>query len=201
MPTSNLCPECGALLPDAEPGAYCAACLIRGVLNDAESKTPEAVTEKPGDPIGPYKLLEKIGEGGMGAVWMAERTEPVRQRVALKVIKQGMDSGQVLARFENEQQAVAMMDHPNLAKFIEAGTTPTGRPYFVMQFVKGIPITKFCDEQCLTIRERLELFVPVCQAIQHAHQKGIVHRDISPSNVLVALHDDRPIPMVIDFGI
>ena len=144
------------------------------------------VTEKPGDTIGPYKLLQQIGEGGMGVVYMAEQTEPVERRVALKIIKPGMDTRQVIARFEAERQALAMMDHPNIAKVLDAGTTDTGRPYFVMELVKGVPITEYCDQQHLTPRERLELFVPVCQAIQHAHQKGIIHRDIKPSNVLVA---------------
>ena len=157
--------------------------------------------EQPGDRIGRYKLLEKIGEGGMGAVWMAEQVEPVRRRVALKVIKQGMDSGRVLARFEAERQALALMDHPNIAKVLDAGSTPAGRPFFVMELVKGAPITRFCDQQQLSIRERLELFRPVCQAVQHAHQKGIIHRDLKPGNVLVALHDGRPVPMVIDFGV
>jgi serine/threonine protein kinase len=137
----------------------------------------------------------------MGTVWMAEQTEPVRRMVALKVIKPGMDSTNVLARFEAERQALAMMDHANIAKVFEAGATPSGRPYFVMELVKGIPITTFCDERRLSIRERLELFMPVCQAIQHAHQKGVIHRDIKPSNVLVALYDGTPVPKVIDFGI
>jgi serine/threonine protein kinase len=159
------------------------------------------VTEQPSDRIGRYKLLEKIGEGGMGIVWMAEQTEPVRRRVALKVIRQGMDSARVLAHFEAERQALALMDHPNIARVLDADATSSGRPYFVMELVKGIPITKFCDEQRLSIRERLEMFMLVCQAIQHAHQKGIIHRDIKPSNVLVALYDGKPVPKVIDFGV
>jgi serine/threonine protein kinase len=150
---------------------------------------------------GRYKLLEAIGEGGMGAVFMAQQTEPVRRLVAVKLIKAGMDSKQVLARFEAERQALALMDHPNIAKVLDAGATDAGRPFFVMELVKGVPITKFCDQRKLTTRQRLELFVPVCQAIQHAHQKGIIHRDIKPSNVLVALYDDRPVPKVIDFGV
>ena len=137
----------------------------------------------------------------MGTVYMAEQTEPVRRTVALKLIKAGMDSRQVLARFEAERQALALMDHPNIAKVFDAGTTDAGRPYFVMELVKGIPITKFCDERRLTTRERLELAIPVCQAVQHAHQKGIIHRDIKPSNVLVALYDGKPVPKVIDFGV
>jgi serine/threonine protein kinase len=158
-------------------------------------------SENAGDRIGPYKLLEKLGEGGMGTVWMAEQREPIRRLVALKLIKPGMDSGQVLGRFEAERQALALMDHPNIARVLDAGATSEGRPYFVMELVKGVPMTKFCDEQRLSIRERLELFLPVCQAIQHAHQKAIIHRDISPSNVLVALYDGVPVPKVIDFGI
>src|SRR5262245_27082714 len=150
---------------------------------------------------GRYKLLEPIGEGGMGTVWMAQQTEPVKRLVAVKLIKPGMDSQQVLARFEAERQALALMDHPNIAKVLDAGTTDAGRPYFVMDLVKGVPITRYCDEHHLTPRQRLELFVPVCQAIQHAHQKGIIHRDIKPSNVLVALYDGKPVPKVIDFGV
>src|SRR5262249_48869440 len=158
-------------------------------------------SEGPGSVIGPYKLLEQIGEGGMGTVYMAEQEQPVRRKVAVKIIKAGMDSAQVIARFEAERQALALMDHPNIAKVLEAGTTGSGRPFFVMELVRGIPITRFCDEHQLTLRERLELFVPVCQAVQHAHQKGVIHRDLKPSNVLVALHDDKPVPQVIDFGV
>ena len=137
----------------------------------------------------------------MGAVFMAEQEEPVRRKVALKIIKPGMDSRQVIARFEAERQALALMDHPNIARVLDAGTTDTGRPYFVMELVHGVPITEYCDDNQLTPRERLELFVPVCQAIQHAHQKGIIHRDIKPSNVLVTLYDGKPVPKVIDFGV
>jgi eukaryotic-like serine/threonine-protein kinase len=155
----------------------------------------------PGTVIGPYKLLEPIGEGGMSTVFMAEQTRPVKRLVALKLIKTGMDSRQVLARFEVERQALALMDHPNIAKVFEAGATDSGRPYFVMELVKGIPITQFCDERRLSPRERLELLIPVCHAIQHAHQKGIIHRDLKPSNVLVGLYDGQPIPKVIDFGV
>ena len=159
------------------------------------------ITEGPGTVIGPYKLLQQIGEGGMGVVFMAEQTEPLQRTVALKIIKPGMDTRQVIARFEAERQAVAMMDHPNIAKVLDAGTTDSGRPYFVMELVKGVPITKYCDEKHLPLRERLELFVPVCQAVQHAHQKGIIHRDIKPTNVLVAEYDDHAVPKVIDFGV
>src|SRR5712692_3241288 len=160
-----------------------------------------APTESRATRIGPYKLLQRLGEGGMGSVWMAEQTGPVRRKVALKVIKPGMDSANVLARFEAERQALALMDNPNIAKVFDAGATEAGRPYFVMELVKGIPFTKYCDEQRLSIRERLELFIPVCQAIQHAHQKGIIHRDLKPSNVLVAQYDGQPVPKVIDFGV
>src|SRR5262245_26669760 len=157
--------------------------------------------ETPGAVVGPYKLLEVIGEGGMGTVWMAQQTEPVKRVVALKLIKAGMDSRQVIARFEAERQALALMDHVNIARVLDGGTTSAGRPYFVMELVKGVPITKYCDEHLLTPRQRLELFVPVCQAVQQAHQKGIIHRDLKPSNVLVALYDGRPVPKVIDFGV
>jgi serine/threonine protein kinase len=161
----------------------------------------EAITERPGTIIGPYKLLQQIGEGGMGVVFMAEQTEPVQRKVALKIIKPGMDSHQVIARFEAERQALALMDHPHIAKVFEAGTTKSGRPYFVMELVKGTPITRYCDEHHLTPRERLQLLLPVCQAVQHAHQKEIIHRDLKPSNVLVAEYDDRPVAKIIDFGV
>jgi tetratricopeptide (TPR) repeat protein len=157
--------------------------------------------EQPGTQIGPYKLLQEIGHGGMGVVYMAEQIEPVRRKVALKIIKPGMDTRQVIARFEAERQALSLMDHPNIAKVLDAGATDSGRPYFVMELVKGQPITEYCDEKHLTPRERLELLLPVCQAIQHAHQKGIIHRDIKPSNILVAEYDEKPVPKVIDFGV
>ena len=163
--------------------------------------TPRPAGEEPGTVIGPYKLLQQIGEGGFGTVWMAEQERPMRRRVALKIIKAGMDTREVVARFEQERQALAMMDHPNIAQVFDAGATVTGRPYFVMELVKGIPITKFCDERKLGTRERLLLFADVCSAINHAHQKGVIHRDIKPTNVMVTLHGDRPVPKVIDFGI
>jgi serine/threonine protein kinase len=150
---------------------------------------------------GKYKLIEEIGEGGMGNVWMAQQTEPVKRLVAVKLIKAGMDTRQVVARFEAERQALALMDHPHIARVLDGGATPDGRPFFVMELVKGVPITKYCDAHKLTPRERLELFVPVCQAVQHAHQKGVIHRDLKPNNVLVALYDGRPVPKVIDFGV
>jgi serine/threonine protein kinase len=159
------------------------------------------LTEGPGTIIGPYKLLEKIGEGGMACVYMAEQEKPLHRRVALKVIKLGMDTKQVIARFEAERQALAMMDHPNIARVLDAGATETGRPYFVMELVKGISITEYCDKNKLSTRERLDLFVFVCHAVEHAHQKGIIHRDLKPSNVMVTLQDGTPLPKVIDFGI
>ncbi|TWU22592.1 serine/threonine protein kinase [Bythopirellula polymerisocia] len=159
------------------------------------------LAERPGVDIGPYKLLEQIGEGGFGVVFLAEQTRPVRREVALKIVKAGMDTKEVIARFEAERQALAMMDHPNIAKVLDAGTTESGRPYFVMELVHGIPINEYCDQCKLTTRERLELFVLVCQAVQHAHQKGVIHRDIKPSNVLIAMQDGRPAPKIIDFGV
>src|SRR5690349_15079794 len=168
---------------------------------DAGPTIDHSLAERPATVIGPYKLLQQIGEGGMGTVFMAEQTQPVRRKVALKVIKAGMDSRQVIARFEAERQALAVMDHVNIARVFDAGATKAGRPYFVMELVHGVPITEYCDDHHLTPRERLELFVPVCQAIQHAHQKGIIHRDIKPSNVMVTLYDGKPVPKVIDFGV
>jgi eukaryotic-like serine/threonine-protein kinase len=159
------------------------------------------VPERPGTVIGPYKLLQQIGEGGMGTVFLAEQTHPVQRKVALKVIKAGMDSQQVIARFEAERQALALMDHVNIARVLDAGATESGRPFFVMELVHGVPITQYCDDNRLTPRQRLELFVPVCQAIQHAHHKGIIHRDVKPSNVMITLYDGKPVPKVIDFGV
>jgi serine/threonine protein kinase len=176
-----------AVPPDFEPSAT--------------ANLPSLPTEGPGMVIGPYKLIEQIGEGGMGVVYRAEQTSPVRRTVALKIIKPGMDTRQVIARFEAERQALALMDHPGIAKVLDAGATDAGRPYFVMELVKGVPITTYCDTVHLTPRERLELFIPVCQAIQHAHQKGIIHRDVKPSNVLVTMLDGKPVPKVIDFGV
>jgi serine/threonine protein kinase/tetratricopeptide (TPR) repeat protein len=164
-------------------------------------REPAMPAEKPGDKIGRYKLLQQIGEGGCGVVYMAEQEEPVRRRVALKVIKLGMDTQQVIARFEAERQALALMDHANIAKVLDAGATDAGRPYFVMELVRGIKITDYCDQANLPTRERLDLFIQVCLAIQHAHQKGIIHRDIKPSNILVTVNDGVPVPKVIDFGI
>ena len=159
------------------------------------------ISEVPGTVIGRYKLLEKIGEGGMAVVYMAEQTEPIHRKVALKIIKLGMDTKSVIARFEVERQALAMMDHPNIAKVLDAGATETGRPYFVMELVTGVSITEYCDKNNLSTKERLALFIQVCNAVQHAHQKGIIHRDIKPTNVMVTRYESRPIPKVIDFGI
>jgi serine/threonine protein kinase/Tfp pilus assembly protein PilF len=175
-------------------------------MGDPAGPRPPATTAEPlreaaGTIIGPYKLLEAIGEGGMGTVWMAEQKEPIQRRVAVKVIKAGMDSKQVLARFEAERQALALMDHPNIARVLDAGTTDAGRPFFVMELVKGTPITTYCDGQHLSVRQRLELFGDVCRAVQHAHQKGIIHRDLKPSNILVAPFDGKPVVKVIDFGV
>ncbi len=170
------------------------------VTEGQDSRAPGR-TERPGDQIGRYKLLQRIGEGGCGVVYMAEQEEPVRRRVALKIIKVGMDTRRVIARFEAERQALAMMDHPNIARVLDAGSTETGRPFFVMDLVRGIKITDYCDQNNLPMEERLALFIQVCHAIQHAHQKGIIHRDIKPSNILVTLHDGVPVPVIIDFGI
>jgi serine/threonine protein kinase len=166
-----------------------------------ERPQPTLPEEKPGDVIGRYTLLKKIGEGGCGVVYLAEQTEPVRRRVALKVIKLGMDTRQVIARFEAERQALALMDHPDIARVFDAGATAAGRPFFVMEYVDGVPITQFCDEHSLPMTTRLELFARVCVALQHAHQKGIIHRDVKPSNILVGQQDGQPAPKIIDFGI
>ena len=167
----------------------------------AASREPSPIAERPGTVIGPYKLLQQIGEGGMGVVFMAEQSAPVRRKVALKIIKPGMDTKQVIARFEAERQALALMDHPNIARVFDGGATESGRPYFVMELVHGVPITEYCNLQKLTPPERLRLFIEVCRAVQHAHQKGIIHRDLKSSNVMVTMHDDKPVPKIIDFGV
>ena len=223
MAERRVCARCGTALKAYAGGRLCPSCLLRGGLpidgGAASVTTPSApgcalslphafgdnellaVTEKPGDKIGHYKLLQQIGEGGCGVVYMAEQQEPIRRKVAFKVIKVGMDTRQVIARFEAERQALALMDHPNIAKVLDAGATETGRPYFVMELVRGQRITGYCDENSLSTEERLGLFMQVCHAIQHAHQKGIIHRDIKPSNILVTVVDGKPVPKVIDFGI
>src|SRR5499427_3639357 len=178
-----------------------AGSFLETPAQDPSPTVDQPPVEGPGTVIGPYKLIEQVGEGGMGSVWMAQQQEPVKRLVAVKLIKAGMDSKQVIARFEAERQALALMDHANIARVLDAGTTGAGRPYFVMDLVRGVPITKYCDEHHLTPRQRLEVFLPVCQAVQHAHQKGIIHRDLKPSNVLVALYDGKPVPKVIDFGV
>src|SRR5215211_5759281 len=166
------------LAADARAGSF---------LEQGAVATIDQPSERIGTLIGRYKLLEQVGEGGMGVVYVAEQTEPVRRRVALKIIKPGMDTEQVIARFEAERQALAMMDHPNIARVLDAGTTEAGRPYFVMELVRGMPINEYCDKARLSPRQRLELFVDVCQAVQHAHQKGVIHRDLKPSNVMVTM--------------
>jgi serine/threonine protein kinase len=158
-------------------------------------------TERPGVAIGPFTLRRRVGEGGMANVWTAEQTQPVRRTVALKIIKSEIETRELTARFEAEWQTLAMMEHPNIAKVLDAGTTARGRPYFAMELVEGVPITQYCEDHKLPVRERLELFLSVCHAVQHAHQKGIIHRDLKPSNVLVAIFDDKPVPKVIDFGV
>ncbi len=188
---AELADEVAALLASAE-GAT-------GRLRPRPGGEPSS--EQAGTRIGRFKLLQRIGEGGFGVVWMAEQEQPLRRKVALKIIKAGMDTKQVVARFEAERQALALMDHPNIAKVLDGGSTEAGRPYFAMELVKGVPITEYCDANSLSTEERLALFVDVCRAVQHAHQKGVIHRDIKPSNVMVTLHDDRPVPKVIDFGI
>jgi serine/threonine protein kinase len=165
------------------------------------TKDEQPIAEHPGSVIGPYKLMEQIGEGGMGLVFVAEQQHPVRRKVALKVIKPGMDTRAVVARFEAERQALALMDHLNIAKVLDGGETASGRPYFVMELVKGVPMTEYCDQNQVPIRERLKLFLDVCHAVKHAHQKGIIHRDIKPSNVLIMSQDGTPLVKVIDFGV
>ncbi len=197
METLRTCQDCGTVMPASHTGSICPKC---GLGLAAESPAAQ-LGEAEGDVIGPYTLRQKIGEGGFGVVWMAEQSQPIQRMVALKVVKAGMDTKQVLARFEAEQQALALLDHPNIAKVLDAGATETGRPYFVMELVKGIPITQFCQEQKLATKARLDLFRDVCSAINHAHQKGIIHRDLKPSNVMVTLHGDKPVAKIIDFGI
>lgn len=220
MTPSRQCTQCGAELPPDAPQGLCVACLLRlGCASENTSGTfsqelmpagtatktvhidgMPGVSEVAGD-FDRYKILQRLGEGGCGIVYMAEQLEPVRRRVAIKVIKLGMDTRELIARFEAERQALAMMDHPNIAKVYDAGATRSGRPFFVMELVRGRKVTEFSDQQRLSTRARLKLFIQVCQAVQHAHQKGIIHRDLKPSNVLVTLHDGVPVPKVIDFGI
>jgi serine/threonine protein kinase/tetratricopeptide (TPR) repeat protein len=188
------------MLPQ-RPGDLVDPVDISALSGDPHGDSPQATTLQAGGLIGPYRLLERIGSGGMGEVWLAEQTQPVRRRVALKLIKPGMDTGEVVARFQSERQALALMDHPSIAKVFDAGSTPQGRLYFVMEYIAGVPITDYCDQHKLNVRERLELFVQVCDGVQHAHQKAIIHRDLKPSNILVSDVDGKPVPRVIDFGV
>jgi non-specific serine/threonine protein kinase/serine/threonine-protein kinase len=208
MAADDRCRECGN--PVAAAGGICSPCLLkRGLEHPTGSKDDSSGTTKaddttptgPDERIGPYRVLQKLGEGGMGEVWLAEQEEPVRRKVALKLIKMGMDTKRVIARFESERQALALMNHPNIARVFDAGSTDKGRPYFAMEYVKGEPITQYCDRHRLSTGERLELLLTVCEGVQHAHQKGIIHRDIKPSNVLVAVQDDHTVPKIIDFGV
>jgi len=202
MTGENRCPHCGCELPANAPEALCPRCLLQaGLGNDPETTAQTPAIEGPGTHIGRYELLELIGEGGMGLVYLAEQTEPVKRRVALKIIKPGMDSKEVIARFEAERQTLAVLDHPNIAHVFDAGMTETGRPYFVMEHVKGLSITEYSDERKLSVEARLKLFKEVCEGVHHAHQKGIIHRDIKPSNILVSVHGERAVPKIIDFGI
>jgi serine/threonine protein kinase len=201
------CLQCGADSASDDPAGLCPRCLIQGAFdssfaNDSGAETIDIATVSDGDEdFGRYHILRPLGEGGMGTVYLAEQREPIRRRVALKVVKLGMDTGQVLARFAKERQALAMMDHPNVARIFDAGATPKGRPYFVMEYIDGVPITQYCDGKRMAIGQRLEVFLSVCRAVQHAHEKGVIHRDLKPSNVLVTEQEGRPLAKVIDFGI
>ena len=198
-----------ATTPSAGASTACSRPTTRPAASSNAAPTPARPRPRgqDGPPLlpervfaGRFKLRQKLGEGGMGEVWVADQAAPVQRRVAIKVVRPGLDSERMLARFDQERQALALMDHPNIAKVLDAGEAD-GRPYFVMELIKGVPITEYCDRARLSPRERLALFVPVCEAVQHAHQKGVVHRDLKPSNILVALYDGRPVPKVIDFGI
>jgi len=202
------CPQCGAELGSGDPAGLCPKCLILGAFDssggveEGETQTLETLPGASGDDdFGRYRIVRPLGEGGMGTVYLAEQNEPIRRRVALKVVKLGMDTAHVMARFNNERQALAMMEHPNIAQIFDAGATRKGRPYFVMEYIQGAPITQYCDSKRMTTRERLGLFLAVCRAVQHAHQKGVIHRDLKPSNVLVTEQDGTPVPKVIDSGI
>src|SRR5580693_8238105 len=182
-----ICPQCGEEVGSGDPAGLCPNCLILGAFgssvgaDESETRTIDTATALAGgDDFGRYRVLSPLGEGGMGTVYLAEQLEPIRRRVALKVVKFGMDTAQVLARFDNERQALAMMDHPNIARIFDAGATRKGRPYFVMEYIEGLPITQYCDSLRMIIGERLELFLAVCRAVQHAHQKGVIHRDLKP---------------------
>jgi eukaryotic-like serine/threonine-protein kinase len=199
MSESDHCPRCGAALPPGLTPEACPRCLLKLGL-DSAAYTDSSISDCP-ERIGPYRILSVLGEGGMGTVYLAEQEVPLRRKVALKIIKRGMDTREVIARFESERQALALMSHPGIARVFDAGTTPDGLPYFVMEHVSGVPITEYCDQNQLSADERLRLFIEVCGAVQHAHQKGIIHRDIKPTNVLVTVEDDGPRTKVIDFGV
>jgi serine/threonine protein kinase len=207
MAHTQFCPQCGLPLAEGVAEGLCRRCLLEAGLGDTLTTEHRAAHAAPGNAsaalpdFGPYHTIGVLGEGGMGIVYLAEQHEPVRRRVALKVLKSGEAGSQVLARFASESQALALMDHPNIARIYDAGTTANGRPYFAMEYVPGIPITDYCDRNLLGFRERLTLFQQVCQAVHHAHQKGVIHRDLKPSNVLVMLQDGVPLPKVIDFGV
>ncbi len=213
MTAARRCPHCGAGLPEeVAANAACPVCLFKLAFEPASEAGEPSDDAWTGVPpwndagahplrIGPYRILTVLGQGGMGVVYLAEQEHPIHRKVALKVVKVGMDTREVVARFDTERQALALMSHPNIARVLDAGASDEGRPYFVMEYVPGIPITDYCDRNRLSTRERLALFITVCQAVQHAHQKGIIHRDLKPSNVLVAIEDGRPVPKVIDFGI
>jgi non-specific serine/threonine protein kinase/serine/threonine-protein kinase len=200
------CPECGRTL-ERDSAGLCPVCLLKRGLDDRDLADPTSSPTEPGGPlpiperIGPYRIVRRLGEGGMGVVFLAEQVEDLERQVAIKLIKHGVDSKQVLARFEVERQALALMDHPGIARVLDAGTAERGEPYFVMEYVDGLPITAFCDRHALSMRARLELFARVCDAVQHAHRRGIIHRDLKPSNILVAESDQGPVPKVIDFGV
>ena len=198
-PVEKIAAGIGRILPGLGDAKDLAAVRTRNLDRDRTPPAGRRIEERA--TIGPYKILQAIGEGGFGTVYMAEQTEPVRRLVALKIVKPGMDTRQVIARFEAEEQALALMDHPNIARVFDAGVSESGRPYFVMELVRGVPITEYADSGRLSTRERLELLLPVCMAVHHAHQKGVIHRDLKPSNILVTLHDGKPVPKVIDFGI
>ncbi len=204
-----MCPQCSAELKAGDPAGLCPACLLAGAMGSGfTSGKPDRETVRAPirerverDSFGPYRILSVLGEGGMGTVYLAEQTEPIRRRVAVKVVKRGMDTNEVLARFNHERQSLARMEHSNIARILDAGASSNGRPFFVMDYIEGSSITVYCDRRQLTTSARLELLLPVCRAVQHAHNKGIIHRDIKPSNVLVTVEDTKPIPKVIDFGI
>jgi eukaryotic-like serine/threonine-protein kinase len=189
------------VLEDSDAATHSFAAPAAGEWRRNRASHNEISAAAPGAEIGPYKIVRQLGEGGMGAVYLASQLHPIRREVALKIIKPGMDSRQVISRFESERQTLALMDHANIARVFDAGATASGLPFFVMELVNGIPITRYCDSKRLTVKDRIALFIPVCRAIQHAHQKGVIHRDLKPSNILVAEQEGKPVPKVIDFGL